>query len=306
MENIYIPPTIIESIRKETDLRDYLNRAVEHAKTNGATPPAFRTIGGILKSAIRDDCSRHMLTKQDLKKVDHQLDHVFEVQYFVATFLYATAKYILESDHTFQPDVSDILFAVLLINSRPNLQPLHITKHKFKTAFFRGAQTKKFVGSHSTVKANLDTLKEYLIIHGAKYNEFLCSILGTVVTPKKYTNANFKNLFIVQLLVSPFCQKWLWDDIFEQALTAKKPFSRNMTIMDYVPHPWLDDNVFYDSIQKHVLAQPTEKESIQAAEEVETYNAKYIYEDIGGEELGQMTKEQLAATGMTAEDDWMY
>lgn len=52
----------------------------------------------------------------------------------------------------------------------------------------------------------------------------------------------FKTRFLKNLLSTPWCSMdhWQWENILKE----KEPFSKNLTLQNYVPNNW-DDNEFY-------------------------------------------------------------
>ncbi|KAH9477234.1 hypothetical protein JR316_0011153 [Psilocybe cubensis] len=295
----YVAPSIAQSLRSESDLEGFLRHANKVLLDNAQVALAFRATAGVLKAAIRDDCSKHMVLRKELKKKGSQLDHVFEVQYFAATFLHTLAEHICANPN-FKPDVTDISFAVLLVNSQANLCPLGIFEHKFKTAFFRAAQTKKFKDPEN-LEDNLSNLLGYLKSYGAIFQKFLEDIKQDIVN---YPHYSFKKLFIDNLLETPWCRPDDWDAILTDARLHQTPFSKNMTMKNYIPQSWWDDNTYFKGVAKQIVGGETEDEYITSAQQVECYNPNglnenvTIYKDV-------IPEQYLALLGLVKENTWL-
>ncbi|KAH9477233.1 hypothetical protein JR316_0011152 [Psilocybe cubensis] len=304
MADQYIPPQVTDSIRFEGVLEKFLSHTTVSLKKVGVIPVAWRTMAGYLKAVIRDDCFKLKLLRQEFKQKDHQLDHLFEVQYFVATFLHTVAQFICTENISFKPDITDISFAVMLINSKANLYPMKIFEHKVKTAFFRAAQIKKLNGEPQYLDANLSALYNYLMEKGIIYCDYLTKQVKISVNDQSHTNPMFKKMFVDNLAASPFCQVSEWQDIFKKLRDFSTPFSTTISSKNYIPQPWIDDNVVYDSIGDHLASQPLAHSEKDFHEAIQPYNPDYVYVSIGIE-LAPMSPEKLKSMGLVKEDGWL-
>ncbi|KAH9477232.1 hypothetical protein JR316_0011151 [Psilocybe cubensis] len=280
-----------------------ITKTIEAAPVPLATAPKWKATAAILKSAIRDDISKLILIRPHMKVRGHQIDHVFELQYFVSAFLFTVGLYIMTTgDVTFKPDVTDISLAVTIINSESNVCALVNRKHKFKREFFRASETKEFYGDEDTITANLDTLLEYMCTYSSRFSAYLTELSKTILA-KPDIHTPFKTMFIANLLLTPWCQGMMWKPIFDNARLHQVPFSKTVTMKNYMSQPWMNDNLVYEKISVAIGGEPTEDEYIKKGAMVYTYDKEQ--QEIGIIETEPFTEEELRKRGLWDDDSWL-
>ncbi|PPQ91556.1 hypothetical protein CVT25_008675 [Psilocybe cyanescens] len=188
------------------------------------TPVEWDKIARCFKLAVRDGAAEY-IKLHELQKDGWQ--------YFAVVLLYTFAEMML-GDLAFRPAAEDIFFAVKIVNINANLKSITKEAHKVKTAYFRAGNQHPepsaellgyLQGAYADLKAVADITFKAIVDHPFDHHRV------------------FYSKFLYNLLTTPWYNPSQWNSI----LGGADPFSKNLTLENYVPNAWGDDNKYYAS-----------------------------------------------------------
>lgn len=200
-----------------------------------------------------------------MKNSEDSWNSCYWCQYFAVVLLYTFAEMML-GDLAFRPAAEDIFFAVKIVNINANLKSITKEAHKVKTAYFRaGNQHREYlflctvilVSGDSSLLLTFMRLLSLSLFLAEPSAELLGYLQGAYADLKAVADITFKAIvdhpfdhhrvfyskFLYNLLTTPWYNPSQWNSI----LGGADPFSKNLTLENYVPNAWGDDNKYYAS-----------------------------------------------------------